>query len=219
MIWIPGPAGRLEGLLDRPATDCETHAAFFCHPHSQYGGTMLNKVVYTAARAARDLGLPAVRFNFRGVGRSAGRFGGGAGEIEDARAVLAFLEAEYPGRAFVAGGVSFGSWVAGIAAGADPRVAALVSIATPIALYGAEYLSGITVPTLFVQASEDEFGPVEQLREVMRSCPGSSRLATIEGASHLFPGRLHEVAAAVEEFLRDVVAGSAPASRRAGSQE
>lgn len=218
MIWIPGPAGRLEGLLDLPESDCGTHAAFFCHPHSQYGGTMLNKVVYVAARAARDHGLPVVRFNFRGVGRSAGRFGGGPGEIEDARAVLAYLEAAYPDRMFIAGGVSFGAWVAVSAAGTDPRVAALVSIATPIALYGAEYLYRIAKPILFVQASEDEFGPVEHLKEVVRSCPGPARLEKIEGASHLFPGHTHQVQAAVRDFLREVT-GDAPQSLRAGSQE
>jgi len=206
MIWIPGPAGPLEALLDLPENNGATLAAVFCHPHPQHGGTMRNKVVYAAASAARDLGVPVLRFNFRGVGGSAGSFDWGRGETEDMRAVLGYLAGAYPGRPLVAGGFSFGAWVAASAGGADDRVAALVSIGTPIGIYGAGYLREITKPALFVQATADEFGPVEELAEVVRAYRGPARLVQVEGTGHLFSERTDQVYAAVREFLHEMIA-------------
>lgn len=205
MIWIQGPAGPLEALLDLPATNGTTLAAVFCHPHPQHGGTMHNKVVYAAASAARDLGMPVLRFNFRGVGGSAGSFDSGRGETEDMRAALEYLAGIYPGRPLVAGGFSFGAWVAASAGGADDRVAALVSIGTPIGIYGATYLREITKPALFVQATADEFGPVEELAEVVRAYRGPARLVRVEGTGHLFSARTDQVYAAVRQFLHEMI--------------
>ncbi len=210
MIWIPGPAGKLEGLLGEPEVDGRTHVAVFCHPHPKYGGTMNNKIVYLAARAARDLGVPVVRFNFRGTGRSDGHFDAGPGETEDLRAVVEYLHSLFPGRALIAGGVSFGAWVAGMVGGTDPRVTALVSIATPIALYDARYLKGVTKPVLFVQSTDDPYGPVDQLAEAVEKSGVPGRLVRIADAGHLFTGHGEEVYVAVRDFLRQVI-GGAPA--------
>src|ERR1035438_5628012 len=94
--FIPGPAGRLEALLEEPEDRDPIEACLVCHPHPLYGGTMHNKVVYRIARGLRRSGRVVLRFNFRGVNLSEGRHDDGPGEVEDARAALEFLRERYP---------------------------------------------------------------------------------------------------------------------------
>lgn len=204
-VWISGPAGRLEAVIDQPTSDRGTHAAVFCHPHPQYGGTMHHKVVYRAARAARDLGIPALRFNFRGVEESAGAFDSGRGEAEDAQAAIQHLAGTYPGRRLVAGGFSFGAWMAVAVGAEDPRVDALVSIGTPIGLYGADYLREVRKPILFVQGSDDPFGSADELSAIASEMAGRAEFVRIEGTEHLFTGREMDVYRAIRDFLRRTV--------------
>src|SRR5512138_3414702 len=121
---LTGPAGRLEALFDDAAD--AAFAAIVCHPHPLYGGTMHTHAVYRLAKAARSRGGAALRVNFRGVGRAAGRYGGGDGEAEDARAALDWLATAKPGIPLVASGFSFGAWMANLAGGADSRASALL---------------------------------------------------------------------------------------------
>src|SRR6266566_1114943 len=130
---IAGPAGRLEALLDEPSPSRRVNAeglleqghggvpraaVAFAHPHPQYGGTMHTKVVYQAAKALSRIGCAVLRFNFRGVGRSAGSFSDGPGETDDFHAGLEFMRERYPSARLWAAGFSFGSWVA-LTAGAN----------------------------------------------------------------------------------------------------
>ncbi len=117
--WLPGPAGRLEALLEEPDDQSPHLAVVLCHPHPRFGGTMHNKVVYRLARGLRAAGAVVLRFNFRGVGASHGEYGEMAGEIEDARAALAWLRERYPELPFALAGFSFEAraiWRAGPAA-------------------------------------------------------------------------------------------------------
>ena len=107
--WIRGPAGRLEAILEEPEGAPPQLGAVVCHPHPLYGGTMHNKVVHRMARGLRRAGIAALRFNFRGVGRSEGEHGDLTGEIEDARAALGWLRRRYPELAFALAGFSFGA--------------------------------------------------------------------------------------------------------------
>src|SRR5881396_1553713 len=124
---IPGPAGRLEALLDEPVASRRVGAngllepghetgmraaVVFAHPHTEYGGTMHTKVVYQAAKALARIGCAVLRFNFRGAGASAGTFSGGQGETDDFRTALDVMHEQYPGAPLWAGGMSFGAWVA-----------------------------------------------------------------------------------------------------------
>jgi alpha/beta superfamily hydrolase len=168
---------------------------------------MHSKVVYRAARAARDLGIPTLRFNFRGTGGSAGTFDGGRGEAEDARSALDFLSQRFPGRALIAGGYSFGSWVAMRVGAADERVTALIGIGTATTVFGTEFLQSIAKPALFVQGTADRFGPIAELEAALARVPARTRIARIEGAEHLFIGHELEVYAAVREFLSELVSG------------
>jgi len=216
VLTIPGPAGPLAALLDLPAADCGTHAALFCHPHPQYGGTMHNKVVYRAARAARDLGIPTLRFNFRGTSGSAGTFDGGRGEAEDARSALGYLSERFPGRALIAGGYSFGSWVAIRVGAVDERVTGLVAIGTATTAFGTDFLDAIAKPALFVQGAADRLGPIAELEAALAASParaaGRTRIVPIVGAEHLFTGHEMEVYGAVREFLAEFIAGTTAGS-------
>src|SRR5579872_5083683 len=108
-LFIPGPAGRLEALLEEPDDRAPKEAVLICHPHPKFGGTMHNKVVYRMARAMRRAGAVALRFNYRGVNMSEGTYDDGIGELEDARAAFELLRSRYPELPFSLAGFSFGS--------------------------------------------------------------------------------------------------------------
>jgi uncharacterized protein len=111
-LFVKGPAGRLEALLEEPEHGDPVEAALVCHPHPQHGGTMHNKVVYRIARGSRRAGCVVLRFNYRGVNLSEGAYGNGDGELEDARAALSLLLARYPNLPVTLAGFSFGSRIA-----------------------------------------------------------------------------------------------------------
>ena len=135
---IAGPTGRLEALLEEPilATGRSLRAAVvFAHPHPLHGGTMHTKAVYRGTKALAALGCAVLRFNFRGVGRSDGSFGNGAGEIEDFGAGLDFMAAHYPEAPLWTAGFSFGAYVSLTAGARDDRVSTLIGIAPALHLY------------------------------------------------------------------------------------
>jgi uncharacterized protein len=182
-------------------------AALVCHPHPLFGGTMHTKIVFRAAKAAISLGLPTLRFNFRGVGRSGGVFDEGSGERDDVRAALDFLSARFPDLPVVLMGFSFGSWV-GLAVGApDPRVTALVGLGVPVSSSDMRFLAAVTKPKLIVQGTEDLYGPRERVEAFYATLAPPKSIAWIEGADHFFTGKLGEAQAAVRLFLE----GLAPA--------
>jgi uncharacterized protein len=111
-LFLPGPAGRLEALLEEPDEGEPGEAALVCHPHPQYGGTMHNKVVYRIARGLRRAKAAVLRFNYRGVNLSEGEYAHGEGELEDARAALLYLRRQYPDLPFTLAGFSFGARIA-----------------------------------------------------------------------------------------------------------
>ncbi|MCZ6600564.1 MAG: alpha/beta hydrolase [Acidobacteria bacterium] len=200
-VMIPGPAGALEGILDIPGGEPPA-AAVFCHPHPLHGGAMHNKVVYRAAKGAVTAGLPTLRFNFRGVGRSAGQHDGGRGEGEDLRAALAFLRARFPVSPLLVGGFSFGAAV-GLRVGASHEdIAALVGMGLPLSQVSFDFLAAETRPLLLIQGEEDPFGSVVALRRLVQRLPDSVRLLTFPGEGHFFSGALSQLAAAVTDFCR-----------------
>ncbi|MGH9649531.1 MAG: alpha/beta hydrolase, partial [Terriglobales bacterium] len=136
-LFIPGPAGRLEALLNA-GSNAATYAALVCHPHPMFGGTMHNKVVFNTMKALNGCGFPVLRFNFRGAGLSEGQHDDGRGEVEDARAALEWLDGEFH-RPIVFAGFSFGAGVGLRAACPDACVAAMIALGLPIAAAGREY--------------------------------------------------------------------------------
>jgi alpha/beta superfamily hydrolase len=209
---LPGPAGRLEALLEGP--DTATFAALVCHPHPSYGGTMHTHAAYRIAKAVVAVGGAALRFNFRGVGRSAGRFDAGAGEAEDTRAALDWLARERPGVPLLACGFSFGAWMTLLAAGRDPRVPALLLAGVALrAPGGEEFRQGgriveLEKPIALVQGEHDELASPAEVEELVRGSRGPRRLAVVRGASHLFVEDLPAFQREVESALRWLLEGA-----------
>ncbi len=200
---IAGPAGRLEALLDEPATAELRAAVVFAHPHPQYGGTMHTKIVYQAAKALSRIGCAVLRFNFRGAGRSEGAFSDGPGEMDDFSAALDVMAARYGAAPLWAGGFSFGSWIALTCGAADPRVSTLIGIAPPLARYDFAAVRGSDKPKFFIQGERDEICPLKQMREFYAQCAEPKELVVIDAADHLFDGKVLEAAEAIEDLLGD----------------
>jgi alpha/beta superfamily hydrolase len=192
----------LEAILWRPPGSARL-AALVCHPHPLFGGTMHNKVVYQAAKSLDSLGLPVLRFNFRGAGLSAGTHDRGGGEQEDVKAALDFLAAEFPGLPLLLAGFSFGSWV-GLRVGCvDQRVQELIGIGTPVNSSDFSYLRNCDKPKLFVHGANDEHGDVVKLEQLVESLPGDNRLVVVPDAEHFFVRKLDQVDAAIRAWVTE----------------
>jgi alpha/beta superfamily hydrolase len=205
-FFLKGPAGRLEAILWTPSAVVRpTLAAVVCHPHPLFGGTMHNKVIYQAAKSLDALGIPVLRFNFRGAGLSAGKHDRGRGEQGDVRAALDFLHTEFPGVPLLLAGFSFGSLV-GLRVGCeDPRVSHLIGLGIPVNHSDFSFLSQCKKPKLFVQGSNDEHGAIEKVRALVASLPGDNQLIVVEGADHFFAGKLHQLDGAINTWFTDGV--------------
>jgi alpha/beta superfamily hydrolase len=205
-LTIDGPAGSLEALLDEPATPPRA-AVVFAHPHPQQGGggTMHTKAVFQGAKGLVRIGCAVLRFNFRGVGASAGSFDAGPGEMEDFRAALDFMHGRFPALPLWAAGFSFGSWIALETGAADPRVSVLVGIAPPVSREGYSFPNTLasTKPKFFVQGSLDEVCSIRDLWAFYAKLHEPKEIAVIDGANHLFNGRTPEVGEALEDLLGD----------------
>ena len=207
-VTIPGPAGRLEALLWVPESLQEPHlAAVVCHPHPLYQGTMHNKVVYQAAKALDSLGIPVLRFNFRGVGASDGTYDRGRGEEDDVSAALDYLEAQFPDIPLLTAGFSFGAWV-GLRKGcADPRVVELIGLGLPIddRKLAFNYLRTCAKPKLLIQGEDDQYAARSHFESFIQTFDPEAAKATsvifIRAADHFFTGHLDEVADALRRWI------------------
>ena len=204
-IAIPASHGHLEGLLRQPDAAPQTNppmAALVCHPHPEGGGTMHNKVVFRIAQALGDLGMPTLRFNFRGVGRSTGEYDYGRGEADDIRLALDWLAGQYPGAQLCLAGFSFGAWV-GLPVGcADPRVTRLVGVGVPVRLLAQDALVGCAKPKLIIQGERDEYGPLEALRPWYAALAEPKALVVVPGADHFFAAQQQALRDAIVEHLQ-----------------
>ncbi len=197
---LRGPAGRLEAVLMHP-DQAPVAAAVVCHAHPLHGGMMHFKAVFRAAQALQAAGLAALRFNFRGVGRSGGAHDLGVGEQEDARTALAEMERRFAGLPLVLGGFSFGSAVALRVAAADSRVSAVFALGYPLLRAGdTAPLEAVPQPRLFVQGEHDEFGPGAALRALVAPLRPPCEVVVVPGADHYFNGHLDELQAALREW-------------------
>src|SRR3984885_1308951 len=209
-VFIEGPAGRLEGLLwaparSQPAAGKVPIAAVVCHPHPLFGGTMHNKVVYQVARTLDRLGVPALRFNFRGVGLSVGTHDRGHGEQDDVRAALNYMAGEFPDTPLLIAGFSFGCWVGLRVGSEDSRVSELVGVGPPVGNSNFSYLAKTDKPRMFILGEKDQYGSPEQLEELIATFPAATQRVTqsviVSGADHFFVGQLNEVDAALTSWL------------------
>jgi len=203
---IPGPAGPLEALLDLPAGSPRV-GVVFAHPLPIKGGTMHTKVVFQSAKALNRIGCAVLRFNFRGVGRSAGTWDNGRGEMDDYRAAVDFLSGRYPDLEMWAAGFSFGSYIAMISGADDDRICTLIGIAPPVNRYEFASVKLSTKPKFVVHGESDELIPLKAVREFYAQLQEPKEFVEIDRANHLFDGQASEVGDALEELLLDFRCG------------
>lgn len=209
-LTIPGPVGALECMIEEPDDRGPRVAALVCHPHPLYGGTMLNKVVYRLARGLRRAGCVAMRFNFRGVGRSEGEHAHLTGEVEDARAALAYLRGRYPDLPFALSGFSFGSRVVSSLACELGDARFLMALGFAMRLGPVDYLTTCAVPKIFIHSTHDEFSPKRDFEKFFAGVGEPKQLAWIEATDHFFAGALDELEATVLQLADAAVAREAP---------
>ncbi|HET9792971.1 MAG TPA: alpha/beta fold hydrolase [Thermoanaerobaculia bacterium] len=195
---IEGPAGALEALWKEPEGD-RRGAAVVAHAHPLHGGTMHFKVVFRIARALSRAGFGVMRFNFRGVGASQGRYDFGRGERDDFLAALDEAERR-AGLPAIAAGFSFGSTVALAAGEADRRVAAIVAAGVPLARWNFEGVERIEKPALVISGDRDEYAGPAALAGAVERRFSRVRLVAVAGADHFFGGHLDALEEAIFAF-------------------
>ena len=199
-LLLPGPEGNIEARVTLPLVDSRHHAvAAICHPHPLYGGNLDNKVVITLARTLSGLGVPTLRFNFRGVGASAGSFTSGIGETEDLLAVIRYIHTLYPNRALWLAGFSFGAYVA-LRAAQSIAVDRLITVAPPVNLYDFSDLTPPTCPWLLIQGTDDEVVPYKEVARWAARLYPAPQTVYLDGVGHYFHGKL--------SALQDTITGS-----------
>lgn len=189
-LFVDGPAGKLEALLEEPEDRDPVSAALVCHPHPLHGGTMHNKVVYRLARGLRRAGNVVLRFNFRGVNLSEGQHDRGVGEVDDARAALTLLRTRYPSLPFCLSGFSFGSRVVLKLAQNQSKARFALAVGFPAHTAGVEELMECPIPRTFLHSRHDAICPPEPLQRFYDALPGEKQLRWIEAQDHFFAGGL-----------------------------
>lgn len=194
---FPGAVGDIEVLTTAPEHHQPIASVIICHPHPLYGGTLHNKVVSTLARALQNLNLRTVRFNFRGVGRSAGAHDEGRGETADVIALAQWLQALFPQDALWLAGFSFGGFVAAAAA-TQLSIARLISVAPQVSRFLSPKLPAVTCPWLIIQGEQDEVVPPAEVYAWVETLQPQPQLIRLPGAGHFFHGQLLELRQCIE---------------------
>ena len=198
-LFIPGPAGRLEAILEEPEGRKPGEAAVVCHPHPRHGGTMHNKVVYRMARGLRHAGAVVLRFNYRGVNLSEGEYDQGIGEIDDTRAAIGMLRSLYPDLRYTLAGFSFGSRIAlklGCEVASDPPTR-IIAVGFPAGHENSSHLGDCPRSRIFIQSTHDQFGPVPAMEAYFAGLQEPKKLIWVEAGDHFFAGALDELEEAV----------------------
>lgn len=199
-LMLSGPAGPLEALVETPLEFDGSRMAVICHPHPLYGGTMDNKVVHTAARALQEKGYATVRFNFRGVGKSAGAFDEGRGEADDATAVADWAANRWPEATLTLAGFSFGSFVAFQVAARRPT-RQLYTIAPPVRRFDFTQYPVPSAPWIVIQGDQDELVDHHDVLAWTEQVVPPPTVVVMPGAEHFFHGRLNDLRNVIQERL------------------
>ena len=201
-LFLDGPVGRLEAVLELPVGAAPVGSVVVCHPHPQHGGTLHNKVAHTLARAFVRMGYAALRFNFRGTQMSEGEFDDGNGELDDALAAIDWMRARSPELPLWVSGFSFGAAIA-VKAAVATDVRGLISVAPAITRFASGLASQPECPWLIVQGDQDELVDIEETVTWVDGLDPGPELLIIPGAEHFFHGRLVELRDAVSEFVAE----------------
>ena len=205
-IIFSSESGTCEGVFVPPNEAAHAPGVVLCHPHPLHGGDMENNVIRAFAGAFAAAGFAVLRFNFRGVGKSTGRYGEGIGEQEDTRAALTWIAAQ-PGvdvaRLFLAG-YSFGARVTLAVASTEPRLGGLIAIAPPVLRSDWPSLESSRGPKIFLCGDRDPYAPPERLMGLVKSLPEPKRLAIFPDTDHFFVGQEHTLAQHAVKLLQEL---------------
>jgi alpha/beta superfamily hydrolase len=212
-VIFNGPDGRIEGRYQHAKTP-NAPIALVLHPHPQYGGTMNNKVVYALYQTFVAKGFSALRFNFRGVGRSQGQFDNGQGELSDAASSLDWLQAQNPNApACWIAGFSFGAWIAMQLMMRRPEIGGFISIAPPASIYDFSFLAPCPASGLIVHGDKDELVPLAAVNKLAQKLSAQKNIKidyrVIEGADHFFASHGDNLNQIVETYLARALAKAA----------
>ena len=204
-VIFTGPDGRLEGRCNARQKE-NAPVALILHPHSQYGGTMNNKVVYNLFHIFVNRGFSVLRFNFRGVGRSQGEFDNGIGELSDAASALDWMQSQNPNAptCWVAG-FSFGAWIGMQLLMRRPEISGFVTVAPPANAYDFAFLAPCPSSGVIVQGAEDEVAPEADVAKLADRLTNQKNITVeyrkIAGANHFFEGKMEEMVDTVDAYL------------------
>jgi alpha/beta superfamily hydrolase len=218
-VIFNGPEGRLEGRYHQNTTQPDAPTALILHPHPRYGGTMNNKVVYTLFHTFVRQGFSVLRFNFRGVGRSQGRFDNGQGELADAAAALDWMQATLPDShtTWVAG-YSFGAWIGMQLLMRRPEIRGFVSVSPPANIADFSFLAPCPASGLIIQGDADETVPEADVAKLVQKLSQQRaievRYRVVKGATHFFENDLETIGKLVQEYLLEKMAAKTAADVR-----
>lgn len=206
-VLINGPEGRLQGRYMHGTAE-NAPMALVLHPHPQKGGTMNNKVVYTVYQSFVSRGFSTLRFNFRGVGRSQGKYDSGEGELSDAASCLDWLQLHNPNAPFCwVCGFSFGAWISMQLLMRRPEIVGFLSIAPPASEYDFSFLAPCPSSGLMLQGEDDETIPPESVAKLVEKLSAQRGIqidyTLLPGADHFFTGKLDEMMEVVDAYLDD----------------
>lgn len=207
-LFIPGSAGQLEAKLAEPATPHEAtttpYVGIICHPHPLYGGDFNNKVAYTLSRTCLDAHMPALRFNFRGVGESTGQYDHGRGETADTLAAIAWVQHRYPKAKIVLAGFSFGGGVALAAALDSSACVALVTVAASLMIFDPRPAHGPNCPWLCIHSHDDDVVSYDDTTNWAQALTHPPKTVDFDTAGHFFHGQLTPLRQAIQPFLSQI---------------
>ena len=214
-VIFTGPGGRIEGRY-HPARQKNAPIGIVLHPHPQFGGTMNHQIVYQLYYSFVHRNFSALRFNFRGVGRSQGGFDHGIGELSDAAAALDWAQSVNPeARSCWIAGFSFGAWIGMQLLMRRPEIDRFISVAPPANIYDFGFLAPCPSSGLIVHGDKDDVVPEESVKKLAEKL-GKQRdievdFRVIKGANHFFTDRMDKLDTVVEEYVETAMAPAPPA--------
>ncbi len=212
-VIFNGPEGRIEGRYHHSRLP-NAPIVLLLHPHPQYGGTMNNKVVYALYQSFVKRGFSALRFNFRGVGRSQGRFDNGLGELSDAASALDWMQAQNPnaGDCWIAG-FSFGAWIGMQLMMRRPEISGFISVAPPASMQDFSFLAPCPASGMIVHGDKDEVIPLAAVTKLAQKLSSQKNIKidfrVVEGSDHFFQNYLDALVSHVDDYLNKVLARAA----------
>ncbi len=209
-VMINGPEGRLEARYHHSEVP-NAPIALVLHPHPQHGGTMNNKLVYTVYHIFRARGFSVLRFNFRGVGRSQGRFDNGLGELSDAASALDWMQTINPNAKYCwISGFSFGAWIAMQVLMRRPEIHSFIAVAPPANMYDFTFLAPCPSSGLIIHGARDDLVPESDVATLAQKLQSQRQIEidyrVIKGANHLFDDKIEILGKNIESYLDDKLA-------------